>query len=355
MASNPPLLDQESAKISTFAVIDLEATNLPAYNQNRVSITELCIYAFDPAILEENKTSEEPDKRGDLLPRPPKMLPLPPRVLHKLNLLFQPSMAVCLEAQRITGLDNYILERESRFNENAGQMILKFFEHLPAPVCLVAHNGWDFDYPIIRQVFDKLNLEFPASMLCVDSLRAFMEIDDKRSSETFVQSLSKTEFKIETESGMEQKLSSCALPIGKIDWHSVNNTTPKRPTLPHCKALRKRKLLDDCNDGDDNETLNLCSKTERAPLQFRARRQLFAGLKCAQTKRFPPRGRYKLCSLFERTFKHPASAAHEAEADVNMLTKLIQHYGVDFLAFAEEQAIPFDEVVPLGGNVTRIK
>jgi len=38
-----------------------------------------------------------------------------------------------------------------------------------------------------------------------------------------------------------------------------------------------------------------------------------------------------------------------------MLTKLMQCYGMDFLAFAEEQAIPFYEVAPLGSPVCRRK
>ncbi|XP_034473910.1 uncharacterized protein LOC117781265 [Drosophila innubila] len=291
--------------ISTFAVIDLETTNLPAYCQNRVSITELCIYAFDPSILKDNHASEE------LKPRTPQVPPVKPRVLHKLNLLFQPTTAVCLEARRITGLDNNLLERESRLNENAGQMILKFFKHLPAPICLVAHNGWHFDFPILKQAFDKLNLKLPASMLCVDSLRAFMEIDDKRANEPFLQYVVKSDWKLER------------IPK-EINLQTVNNTT------------EKRKLLND----------------ENLDNLLRSRRKLFSGLKCSQIKRFPPRGRYSLVSLFERTFELPASAAHQAEADVNMLTKLIQHYGVDFLAFAEEQAIPFADVVPLGGKIS---
>lgn len=102
MAANTPVAEAENgekAQISTFAVLDLETSNLPAYNNNRVSITELCIYAFDPAVL---KDSVEPEDQ--LTPPSPNALPLPPRVLHKLNLLFQPSMTVHPGAERITGL-----------------------------------------------------------------------------------------------------------------------------------------------------------------------------------------------------------------------------------------------------------
>ncbi|XP_030561787.1 uncharacterized protein LOC115763387 [Drosophila novamexicana] len=335
MAANTPVAEAENgekAQISTFAVLDLETSNLPAYNNNRVSITELCIYAFDPAVL---KDSVEPEDQ--LTPPSPNALPLPPRVLHKLNLLFQPSMTVHPGAERITGLNNYILERESKLDENAGQIILRFLEHLRPPVCLVAHNGWAFDFPIIKQALDKLNINLPASTLCVDSLRAFMEIDDKRSDEIVVENVLATDIKLEPET-------TCEPPAKVIDWQKVNETTPKRPILRGAAATRKRQLLNDDTCNNDVEA------AKRAPRDISARRQLFAGLKCAQTERIPPRGCYGLARLFERTFEKSAANAHQAEADVIMLTKLIQCYSVDFLAFAEEQAIPFANVVPIGGK-----
>ncbi|XP_064547706.1 uncharacterized protein LOC135435349 [Drosophila montana] len=345
MAPNTPVADAENgpkAQIATFAVLDLETSNLPAFNNNRVSITELCIYAFDPAVLKDNVEPEESKPLDELTPPSTKAIPFPPRVLHKLNLLFQPSMTVHPSAERITGLNNYILERESKLDENAGQMILRFLEHLRPPVCLVAHNGWAFDFPIIKQALDKLNINLPASTLCVDSLRAFMEIDDKRSDEIFVENVLPTDIKMEPE--IPASTSICEPPAKAIDWQTVNETTPKRPILKGAVATRKRQLLNDDNCNNDIEA------AKRAPRDITARRQLFAGLKCAQTKRIPPRGRYGLAHLFERTFEKSAANAHQAEADVNMLTKLIQCYSVDFLAFAEEQAIPFANVVPIGGR-----
>lgn len=223
-------------------------------------------------------------------------------------------------------------------------MILKFLEHLPEPVCLVAHNGWNFDYPIIKQAFDKLKLQLPDSVVCVDSLRAFLEIDEKRNEQ-------ETKLKLEVlpEVCVESE-PSISSPIPKeIDWQKLNETTPKRPTVLSNEAYRKRKLINDGCEDDDGNVDELGSEAKR-PRDLHVRRQLFSGLKCAEMKRYPPRGRYKLAHMFERIFLQPADAAHQAEADVKMLTKLIQHYGVDFLAFAEEQAIPFAQVVALGSK-----
>ncbi|EDW78163.1 uncharacterized protein Dwil_GK24851 [Drosophila willistoni] len=340
-------------KINTFAVIDLETCNLPALNYNRTSITELCIYAFDSGILKDNVAD------GDA----PQILEAP-RVIHKLNLLFQPTMMVHPDAERLTGLNNYILERESRLNENSAQMIINFVRHLPGRICLVAHNGWSFDFPIVRQAFEKLSLSFPEDMLCVDSLRAFIEIDDKRYIENNLLKVPVTrplkinqeeqaqvvEIKVEPVcqqdhvQELEIKVEPSSQPVKEINWRQVNETTPKRPILTPTEAASKRRKLNNTNPDEDEDS------DDEAPIKrdFRSRRQLFKGLKCANRKRIPPRGKYKLDNLFERTFNQPAENAHRAEADVAMVTQLIQHYGTDFLAFAEEQAIPFLEVTPLG-------
>ncbi|EDW87471.1 uncharacterized protein LOC6526651 [Drosophila yakuba] len=351
MAPTEAVVEQaeEQPKISTFAVLDLETNNLPAYQNNRVAITELCIYAFEAALLKKEKNEDQGEKKEQ-------ELPAAPRVLHKLNLLFQPSMKVFPEAERITGLSNYLLERESKLDADAAQLINGFLKHLPGPVCLVAHNGWGFDFPILRQTFEKLNIELPQSLTCVDSLRAFMEIDDTQHKETsplkvpnaVQETIAIPELKDDQETETAHKEPEA---VKDFDWRTRNETTPKRPILTPKETFAKRKLLRDCDEDDLEEQ----TPAKRKPEEFRSRRQLFSGFKCAETKRFPPRGVYNLGSLFTSKFQRPALSAHQAEADVAMLTKLIQHYGMDFLAFAEEQAIPFHEVVPLGSSVCRKK
>ncbi|KAH8238784.1 hypothetical protein KR038_000319 [Drosophila bunnanda] len=352
MAVNTVNVGQNSGdrpKISTFAVLDLETTNLPAFSNNRVGITELCIYAFEAALLKQDFTNK--DLKCEK-PEEQKILPAPPRVLHKLNLLFQPSMRVHPEAEQHTGLSNYLLERESKLDRESAQLIISFIKHLPAPVCLVAHNGWGFDFPIVRQAFDKMNLEFPHTVTCVDSLRAFLEIDDKRFGE---ESIVRIPWEAEQkDNGENPEPVPCEVDneilqhvdtetIKEIDWKTRNETTPKRPILTPSQASAKRKQL-----FDEDDDLGAQTPTKRTTQDFRSRRQLFSGLKCAETKRFPPRLKYRLGSLYTSRFNRPAYNAHQAEADVAMLTKLIQHYGMDFLAFAEEQAIPFHQVKPLG-------
>lgn len=88
---------RDHARISTIAVLDLETTNLPAYCNNRVGITELCIHAFDADLLKQSQAEVDGENGVKSI------LPLPPRVVHKLNLLFQPSMMVHPHAENATG------------------------------------------------------------------------------------------------------------------------------------------------------------------------------------------------------------------------------------------------------------
>lgn len=261
-------------------------------------------------------------------------------------------------------MSNYLLERESKFSKDSVELILSFMKHLPAPVCLVAHNGWNFDFPIIKQALEKHIAEIPSSGLlpgvtCVDSLRAFLEIDDKCPEEEFVLEIpeivcAETALEKEADTGQDVGLSEKQelseeieiqqfqepQPIKKLDWRKINETTPKRPISTRSEAASKRRRQ---FDGDEEQSV-----AKRGIKEFRSRRQLFSGLECAKNERRPPRGKYGLGNLYSSRFNCPATNAHQAEADVVMLTSLIQDYGMDFLAFAEEQAIPFDQVVSLG-------
>ena len=51
------------------------------------------------------------------------------------------------DVSRITGLDNYNLYGQAKFDTNTVKMIDGFLRRLPAPVCFVSHNGDRFDFP----------------------------------------------------------------------------------------------------------------------------------------------------------------------------------------------------------------
>lgn len=126
--------------IKTFAFFDLETTGLPALEFNKTKITELSLIACS---------------KEHLLNAPLNQLP---RVLHKISLCFNPMKMITPESTRITALDNYLLEKEKSLDINSGNCLLAFLNHLQHPVCLVAHNGNSFDFPILKREFKRLGM-----------------------------------------------------------------------------------------------------------------------------------------------------------------------------------------------------
>ena len=55
-----------------------------------------------------------------------------------------------LEWYLITGLSNDLLENQSRFKPESVNLLKLFLENLPQPICLVAHNGSRYDYPLLQ-------------------------------------------------------------------------------------------------------------------------------------------------------------------------------------------------------------
>lgn len=44
-----------------------------------------------------------------------------------------------------------MLERFNKMNENTIGLISSFLKQMPEPVCLVAHNGNDFDFKLLKR------------------------------------------------------------------------------------------------------------------------------------------------------------------------------------------------------------
>lgn len=53
-------------------------------------------------------------------------------------------------------LDNWKLEKCKKMDSNTVDLLKCFFNQLNKPICLVAHNGNRFDYPILKEHLNKL-------------------------------------------------------------------------------------------------------------------------------------------------------------------------------------------------------
>ena len=105
------------------------------------------------------------------------------------------------DVSRITGLDNYNLFGQAKFDTNTVKIIDDFLRRLPAPVCLVSHNGDRFDFPLLKAELEKCGGKLENNILCADSYIGIRSILKSRND-----MLSTTSFSL---INLHQKFFSC--------------------------------------------------------------------------------------------------------------------------------------------------
>lgn len=150
-AASPP------TPVQTLVFFDLETTSLPRAGQ-RVGITELALVAVDRAHFEKQVKPTF-------------------RVLNKLTLCIRPEVYLEPMAAQKSGMSEALLGNQRLFRD-AVPSLRAFLASLPAPVCLLAHNGDYFDFPILRDELRHAgegDLGLPG-LLCCDTIKALRQI-----------------------------------------------------------------------------------------------------------------------------------------------------------------------------------
>ena len=162
------------SKIKTLVYCDLEATGLK--NCGRPRITELSLVAVNTeSILDLNTMLISHLQKKRI-----KVESLFPRVMNKLTVCVYPMATIRPEVSVITGLDNYNLSGQATFDTKTGELLNSFLARLPAPLCLVAHNGDLYDFPLLKAELDKAGITLPPDTLCADSYIGIKEIFKNR-------------------------------------------------------------------------------------------------------------------------------------------------------------------------------
>lgn len=115
-----------------------------------------------------------------------------------------------------------------------------------------------------------------------------------------------------------------------IDWQQQNETTPQRP----CKLVNGIGKRSHQSFVENPATQTL-----------RCKRRLSYG---EQKQR--PWGFYKLGNIYERIFHEEPADTHRAEGDVIALSRLILHYGREFLNYVQDNAKSVEQVPVLGSS-----
>ena len=162
------------SEIKTLVYCDLEATGLKSSGRPRIS--ELSFVAVNIEDIQELHSQI----KGHFPECSTKIESLLPRVMNKLTVCVYPMATIRPEVSEITGLDNYNLSGQSTFDRKTGELINNFLARLPAPLCLIAHNGDLYDYPLLKAELEKAEIPLLSNTLCADSYVGIKEIFKKR-------------------------------------------------------------------------------------------------------------------------------------------------------------------------------
>ena len=69
------------------------------------------------------------------------------------------------EVTNITGLDNFNLTDQTRFDANTGDLLNNLMARLPSSVCFVAHNGNAYDFPVIKSEMENTSIHLVSEIL----------------------------------------------------------------------------------------------------------------------------------------------------------------------------------------------
>lgn len=144
------------AEIETFVIIDLETTGLPHLEYNRTKITEMCLLAASRKDIRNTAFDE-----------------LPP--MCKLSFILNPEKSITTDSALLTGITDDLVKNSSTFKEKFNTLNA-FLQDLKKPVCLVAHNGYNFDYRILLAECIDADVYLPDDLLCIDSLGVFRKL-----------------------------------------------------------------------------------------------------------------------------------------------------------------------------------
>ncbi|CAH1975435.1 unnamed protein product [Acanthoscelides obtectus] len=273
----------------------MKTTGLPFYENNKTRIIELSLVAVQANHLR---------------------LRVYPRVQNKLSLCFNPWKLISAEAEKITGLSNFKLEEQQKFNESTVKMINNFIEHNMQPVCLVAHNGNNFDFPILRKEINNTNKPLVEDVYCIDTLTMLRDIS-KAGSETLKSEANSSN----TTNGIPFDLTDSLLisiteemektiPPKVAKAQRTNETTPQKQIIRDAPPLKKLKVLS-------------------------SRKQLNFGES------------FKLNDVYKSLTNKVPENHHHAEADVQMLIECAAVLGDVFVDWANRNARKFLDIPPM--------
>ena len=317
-------------EIKTLVYFDLEATGLKSSGRPRVcEISLVAVNVSDMLCLCDTIMDQlnRRRKENSLI----QVDSISPRVVNKLSLCVYPMATIVPDVTNITGLDNYNLTGQTKFDKDIANMLNIFLSRLSSPVCLVAHNGNLYDFPLLKAELEKAGQELDSQILCVDSYvgikEIFLEREDRKE-KGIVEDRKMEKSDMRNHVKIEIDAVAAQMKIGEKRKFQENICSSKIVT----KQENETTPVKSCKEG----TLNISGKSNQV----------------YYPEKSPPRKILKFCNM-PKSFslinlhKHllgcePAQS-HGAEADCMTLMRVTAVLGKDWLGWVQENCSRFND------------
>ncbi|KRY43250.1 three prime repair exonuclease 1 [Trichinella spiralis] len=300
-----------------------------------------------------------------------------PRVMSKLVSVINPAKSISPTASLITGLNPANVAAQPTFAEFY-QTLHSFLLNLIQPVTLIAHNGLQFDFPILKTEMARCgNPDLPATFFCCDSLKLFRLMDnlllaDMEKKRAYFRtfnnnqnvltsvalfsspvSASSAAFSSSTSEAVVQKDDDLVdLPKSSVEMSSSLNCNLQGGIIRYSFAGTEsyklhHTLIDSRWYPNASRKLNFDSNIENDQL-FPKKDSPKAKIRlegiCGDSTSLFATFRYSLKDLYLRMFGDKLQMAHCAENDCIALLRCALMYGEEFLSQSLNNSIPFNSI-----------
>ncbi|CAL4071551.1 unnamed protein product, partial [Meganyctiphanes norvegica] len=403
----------ENEKIETFVFFDLETTGLRGDDPRILELSMIAVSREDLLKMKEESIeingSSEINKISSKVisspgpsngsvspniiksdtgssvtsPNSPSKAPSLPRVLQKYTRLYYPRKLINPKVEELTGLNNELMHRLPSFSLSSVEAIALFLD-LPKPVCLVAHNGDRYDFPLLKAEFvNAKSSDALSNVKCVDTLTCIKEIDSVYQNEADTREISEImalaeswameEFEDDDlevipllkrsrnpqDYDSDQSIYSCSSPASHV---IVNHHPPPPPEFDLSMSPPMTPAKTPLEASARNMKYPPTPQKSKMPPKLpytpdskgntkdqssikNVRRTLTYGEK-GKKRKWDGTMPYRQENIFKRLFNGTYDA-HTAEADSLALLKICGHYGDDFVNWADNNSDKFNKVDPM--------
>ncbi|PZC83672.1 hypothetical protein B5X24_HaOG207199 [Helicoverpa armigera] len=142
-------------KIATYVFLDITTNGYPLEHPWCIEIAELCMIAVKRKCIENRQ--------------------IEPRTQNKFKMCFWIYCGFYKTGRR-TRLSKEDLYEAIQFNEDVCNTINSFLSCLEKPVCIIVHDGFKVQLPLLKVKFSRLTCSLPDDLMCTDSIYAFYDI-----------------------------------------------------------------------------------------------------------------------------------------------------------------------------------